>query len=399
MKKDILLVQMGYSGRPFAQQAIEKKYAEGVILSPSDFDKEKNKEIAISIQNLGGIVLFDNHWYDPRSKRVKLYDYTYFNEYGGNGYTTETITDDKVKNEFCSCVLTHQDELKVDAYISPGGYIDSWSEKKIKQYCDLVKTFIKCKIKEGRDIPCFAGLSISNKVIVDPDNRKKLLDYITGLKCDGFYLSFEVLDGEGYPLTRSADVLSLTNFVYKIKKNGYYVIMGHSHHISYLLLCAGIDGFATGHYKNLRSFDIKRWDIERRGGRNPALNYFSNPLLNDLRVESDLEFLYQSEFDINQIRSNSPYEEKLFKESPSYSNWTLRESWDHYLWCCNDLLNSLKGKNTLERISNVENKIKSAKKLYDECLNEIGILSEPDEKLYTSWIGALNILKKMESRQ
>ena len=44
-------------------------------------------------------------------------------------------------------------------------------------------------------------------------------------------------------------------------------------------------GFSSGHWKNLRSFDIERWEVSDDKFRNmPALNYFSLPLLNDFKT-------------------------------------------------------------------------------------------------------------------
>ena len=119
-------------------------------------------------------------------------------------------------------------------------------------------------------------------------------------------------------------------------------------------------------------------------------------LLNDLRVESDLEMLYQYEIDLNTVKSGSPYEDSLFSQSPSLAltTWKHRMSWDHYLWCCNDLLNRQKNKSLIERINNLESHIKNAEDLYNKY-DEIGLLTQPDEKIYASWKSALKVLKNI----
>lgn len=396
MKSDIFLIQVGHNGSPLTKQAIEKKYADGAILSPADYKPDENKDLSKNIRAKDGIVLFDNHWYMPRSKRPKLSEYDYFKNFGGEGYDTTNFEKEKIRNEFCDEIIKIQDDLSVDAYISPAVYINTFSKTKIQNYMDLSRSFLKCVKKNGRKIPSLISVPICNKVLIDVDHRKDILNYLTSLDCDGFYISYVVEEGEGYPLTRPADVISLLNFVFSLKQNDYYVLMGHSHHISYLLLCAGIDGFATGHYKNLRSFDINRWDIEESGGRTPAINYFSTHLLNDLRVESDLEMLYQYQIDLKTVKSGSPFEENLFSQSPSLAltTWKHRKSWDHYLWCCNELLERQKNKSLLERVSNLESHIKNAEDLYNKY-DEIGLLTQPDEKIYASWKSALKILKNM----
>jgi len=397
MRSDIFLVQVGHNGFPLTQQAIEEKYADGAILSPSDYDLQKNQELAEFIHARSGIVLFDNHWYIPRSDRPKLTEYEYFRHFGGDGYDTSLMEDKNSREKLCNEIISIQDSLDVDAYLSPAVYIDTFSDTKIQRYVELSRSFIECKQNIGRDIPCFATLPISSHVLINADDRKDLLDYITTLDCDGFYISVGVEDGEGYPLSRLADVASMINFVYSLKMNKYYVLMGHSHHLSYLLLCAGIDGFSTGHYKNLRTFNVSRWDTEASGGRFPALNYFSVPLLNDLRVDSDLEFLYQSSFELEKIKSKSPFENQLFEQSPTLSGWRYRDSWDHYIWSCHHLLERLKKKNLQERIEEVDMHLKNANELYQNIQNEVGILTQPDERIYTSWKSAIQILRNLIS--
>lgn len=392
MKSNIFLVQVGHNGSKLTKQAIKQNYADGAILSPADYEYEDNKEMSKLIHEQNGIVLFDNQWYYPRSDRVKLSTYDYYKDFGGDDYDTVTFETKKSRDDLCKKILEIQDLLSVDAYISPATYIDTYSDTKIKRYIEISESFIEYVSKNGRKIPILVTLPVSNKVLIDIDHRNNLLDYITSLKCDGFYISYYIEEAEGYPMNRPADILGLISFVYSLKQNKYYVLMGHSHHISYILLCAGIDGFASGHYKNLRSFDLARWDGSNIGGRTPAVNYFSIPMLNDLRKESDLELLYQHQVEMNPIKSKSPFEDAIFTQSPSLAEWKHRESWDHYLWCCNKLLEKLKDKTLEKRIEEVETHLINAEKLYKK-LTKTYILTQPDEKIFNSWKGALNFLK------
>lgn len=116
-----------------------------------------------------------------------------------------------------------------------------------------------------------------------------------------------------------------------------------------------------------------------------------------MRVDQDLDLLYQSGFEMEKIRSNSPGENVLFEGVPSLSGWGVRNSWDEYLWCCYDLLHEYAGKSISERIQHLENKLSEAEKLYAEIIKAIGLLSQPDQQIYTSWRSTLVILKNKMS--
>jgi len=287
LKSNILLAQVGWRGKNFVEQAIEQKYADGAIFLPRNYDLQKYVQMSQYIHEKNGIVLFDSQLYFPQVGSRILKKYSYYHENFQQGYSESSFDKKEFREKLCNDLITCQDYLSVDAYISPTEFIDSYSDAKIHRFIELSKSFISCAEK-NRKIPCMVSLPLSNAVIVDEDNRNNLLDYLTGLNCNGFYVNYQVERGDEYPLTNQANITSLMHLLYSLKKNKYYVIMGHSHHISYLLACTGLDGFATGHFKNVRTFDASYYEGKTSFARQPATNYFSIALLNDLRVNTDI---------------------------------------------------------------------------------------------------------------
>lgn len=394
MKSNIFLIQMGHNSRPLTLQAIKEKYADGVILSPSDFEQQDNKKICDAVRLDKGIVLFDPHWYLPRSERPKLKGYSYFDKYGREHYDTIEAGKPDIQKKFNLEVLSVEKKYDVDAYISPSKHLDSFSETKISEYLAQNNMFINLAKEKGKKIPILSTLALSGEALIDKDQRKYLLNSITSLRCDGFYISICFSKERGYPLSKASTIVALLDLLQSLKNNKYYVLVGHTHHISHLLFTVGIDGFATGHYKNLRTFEIGRWETgEDKGGSPPALNYYSKKLLNDLRVDHDLDLLYQADYDLSKIKSNSPFEEQLFNGVPSLSGWRHRDSWDHFLWCCNEIKKEYENKDFKERVTHIEKRIEEAKLLYEEITKQVGILSQPDEGLYAGWLSALKVLK------
>ncbi|MFX0009111.1 MAG: hypothetical protein ACFE9R_02245 [Candidatus Hermodarchaeota archaeon] len=386
LKSNILLAQVGWRGKIFVKQAIEQKYANGAIFLPRNYDLQKYIELSQYIHRKNGIVLFDSQLYFPQVGNRIFKRYNYYRENFLHGYNESSFNNKDFREKLCNDLITCQDYLSVDAYISPTEFMDSYSEAKIHRFIELSKSFISCAEKK-RKIPCLISLPISNTVIVDEDNRNNLLDYLTGLDCSGFYVNYSVERGEGYPLVDPTGISSLMHLLYSLKKNNYYVIMGHSHHISYLLSCTGLDGFATGHFKNTRTFEAPYYQGMTSIARQPATNYFSIALLNDLRVNTDIRMLNDRSFNLDSIKSGSPFENSLFSPAISYA-WGKDDSFHHYIWCCNKLMEKLKNKKIEEKINEVQSHLRNAQALYNR-IKQVGIPTQPTEKIYPNWIAVL----------
>lgn len=390
------LVQIGHNGHKLTTENLEKGYCDGAILSPADYPFDKNLEISRSINRKNGTVLFDPQFYIPRTNRPDLETYGYFDQYGGNEFDTAGVSSQY--NSLCQEIISTQDELNVDAYVSPARFLDTFSEPKIDEWEEMTGHFLKIAEEDGRDIPVLVSLPIYQKSLVDAEQRTYLLNRITQIDADGYYVSVEFEREVSHPLTGSSNVYSLLQLLNTLKKNRYDVLVGHTHQIAHLFLGIGINAFASGHYQNLRSFDTRRWDPEdEQGGGRIVVKYFSDRLLNELRVDPELDLMYQKgDFDIDKIRTPSPYDDDLFDSSlpPSAVGWKFREaSWDHYIWCCDQIAKRYRGITEEERFQLAKQKIDSAGELYDEISDTFGMLSEPEPAIYSDWRDSLSLIE------
>ncbi len=390
------LVQIGHNGHKLTIDNLEKGNCDGAILSPADYKLEKNREIARSIHQGDGLVLFDPQFYIPRTNRPDLETYSYFNEYGGDEFDTAGVSSQY--ESLCREIISTQDKLSVDAYISPARFLDTFSESKVSEWEEMTAVFMNIAEEEGRDIPILVSLPIYQKSLVDAEQRTYLLNQITQMDPDGFYVSAEFEREQRYPLTGSSNVYSFLQLLNTLRKNRYDVLVGHTHQIAHLFFGIGVNAFASGHYQNLRSFDTRRWDPEdEQGGGRIVIKYYTDKLLNELRVDPELDLMYQkNDFDTEKIRTNSPYDEALFDPSvpPSAAGWKFRNaSWDHYIWCCNQIAERYKGASMEERFELAKSKIESASDLYDEISETFGMLSEPEPSIYSDWEDALSLIE------
>lgn len=390
------LVQIGHNGHKLTTENLRKGYGDGGILSPADYKKQKNKEISQTIQNEDGTVLFDPQFYIPRTERPDLETYDYFDEYGGDDFDTSGVSSEY--EDLCREVISIQDHLEVDAYISPARFLDTFSEKKISEWEEMTGVFLKIAEDEGEDIPILASLPVYQKSLVDAEQRNKLLNRITQMDPDGFYVSAEFDREIRHPLTGASNVYSLLQLLNSLKKNRYDVLVGHTHQIAHLFLGIGVNAFASGHYQNLRAFDTRRWDPEdEQGGGRLVVKYYTDKILNELRVDPEMDLMYQKgDFDLETIRTESPYDDPLFDSSvpPSAAGWKFRNgAWDHYIWCCDQIANRYRGVSDDERFELAKTKVEEASELYERVSEKFGMLSEPEPEIYSDWEAALSLIE------
>lgn len=391
------LIQFGYNGQTLVERAFDGDHADGVILSPTDYEYNKNQNLARRVNQWGGTVLFDPQFYIPRTERAAADTYPYFEEKGGDNFETVVVSEKKSRQELCRQIIDVQDTIDVDAYITPARYLDTFSDRKIEGWVRLTKTFLEVAEEEGRDIPVFASLPISGASLNEQDPRDKLLDRITSVTPDGFYVSVEYDRYRQHPLFGASEVYSYLDLLKNLRYNHFDIVLGHTHQIAHLALGLGINAFASGHYKNTRAFDTDRWIPEDSGfGGGSVFYYYTDELLADLRVEQDLQVLYASPgFDIDRIRMYSPYENDLFgSTSPEEAEWKAAGAeWDHWVWSCYQMSRKYRDKSLRERIETTESVLENASDLYDEIKTDVSPLDSVEEDIYADWETAFDSVR------
>jgi hypothetical protein len=386
------LVQVGFQGKGRVIEGLEQGYADGGILSPADYKYRSNKDLSEKIRNLSGTVLFDPQFYIPRTDRQDLETYTYFDARGGDDFSTGMFSRSDEREELARDVIAVQDDFEVDAYISPARYIRNFTSADIDRWLDLTESFITVANEEGRDIPVFASLPVDGYELKSETRRNSLLNRVTKIDADGFYVSVCYNDyDERLPLKGQENVYSYLKLMSTLRMNRYDVISGHTHQITHLLLGLGINAFASGHNQNLRAFEVDRWEPsdEDQFGRR-VVRYYSESLLDSIRVDAGLEEIDQEGL-VPKVRSSSPYDDDLFDSSttPANAGWKFSdESWEHYLWSCGQIRDQYKGKDISKRLQRPVRTIKAAQHIYDDVIDEVDELDSVENQIYEDWLTA-----------
>lgn len=399
------LVQLGAAGRKRAKKALEGDYADGVVLSPSDYGPEKLKEIADLAHRKDRYVLFDPHFYLPHhDERDDLRDFDYFTEYGGSNYNSGVLATDANREEFSSLVIDAQDQFSVDAYITPALLMESISEDEIDDWSDLCESYIEMVNEIGRDIPVFHSIPVDGFQLTDEKQRSALLNRATGMEGDGFYTAIQYNDSDiRLPVMEKENVYSYLELLLGLRVNRYEVIASHTHQIAHLLFSIDVNAIAAGHYQNLRTFDTDRWtptpedEIRRNVPR-----YYSDSLLTAIRPTGLLSELAQKSeegtYDIDDIRMSSPFDDDLF-DSPIDTfgeEWNYKNAaWEHTIYGMNQATKQYAGQDIEDRIEHCKGKIKNAKEEYEEIEDLVDTVSEIDQSFYDDWLDALNEIKNL----
>lgn len=400
------LVQAGHLGKNRIYSSIDNDHLDGAVLSPSDETPDTNQDIESRLSDNDKLVLFDPHVYLPgQGDRPDLDEYDYHDEFLGEDYFSGIFQSKNNRVEFCELVIDAQDTLNVDAYISPAIHMDKLSNDQLDDWTDLTESFIKTARREGRDIPIFASLPVDGPQLNDRDQKNYLLNSATGLNPNGFYVSVMFEDRDiRLPLKGKENIESYLDLFMSLNMNRFETIAAHTHQIAHLLYAVGVDAVASGHYKNLRTFDTDRWISKEDEIRRTVIRYYSDSLLESIRPDNLLnELAENTSFDLDKIREQSPYESGLFDSSttPATSGWANADAaWEHYLWSMYQIKEKYKEKTLDDRVQEAKDHVSRAEALYRQIdVSADQYTDEVDSEFYSDWSDILEDLSIDEKFQ
>jgi hypothetical protein len=384
--KPTFLVQVGWQGKKRAMLGAEYDYIDGAILSPSDYVRSSLEDLAEKLNNHSKHVFFDPQFYLPdQGDRDKLNRYDYHDRFGGDDFESSVFFDKAERSEFFREIIDLQDRINCSGYISPSHQISSLSEEEIDDWKQITEAFVKEVNDLGKDIPIFATLSVSGDHLTDSSLREHLLNKITMIDVDGFYITVEYDDSDSrLPLQGKNKVQSYIDLLMTLKINRYNIIAANTHQIAHLLFPIQVDAFSSGHFNNLRAFDTDRWVVpDDPTPKQRVTRYYSDELLSDVRPDHLLtEIANSSDMDPTVVQSDttSPWEDDLFDDGSVDVGWPDSEGgWDHYMYCCGQIAEQYDDLDKNERLNHAKKKIRKAKALHrkieeklDEHTDEVG---------------------------
>ncbi|XPV68390.1 MAG: hypothetical protein ACNI25_13935 [Halarcobacter sp.] len=360
-----LYLQFGYGMMAHVKHMF-KEWKEGtVILSPRDMSEDQISKFSKDLKSTNAKTLLDPQLYVPRSDHHGLLKHDYYNDFGGDNYSTSIISDDNSMSELFEELKRLNDLGDTDKYIIPGLLCEDPNES----WNMLQKSFLRMAKKHFTDKKMIATLCLSSKILNSTkiDKIEQVMAYISKYNVDGFYILAEGNYLETNPIWLG-NLLSLTAAIKMLDKE---VIVGYANHQMMALACSGTDAIATGNWLNVRHFNLKRF-IEpiSTGGRKVAWYYC--PCTQSEYRYSTLEATKRLEkLDIELLRPdkslNSNYLDSYFDNDVEFKE---PASFRHYFQCLYKQIEII-SKNTFEdTLNTVINMQDNAEKMIEEFSNK-----------------------------
>ncbi len=365
------------------------KIGDGLIFSPSDFEKEKVEKLDLKIKESS---FFDPQYYLPKSDKKKLQTYNFFpNTFMNNDYSTVNY-EEKAYDDAYKCV-EFQKNNSFNRIIIPCVYKENFTDKYLAIQKELyIIPFVSAIEKLNVNKPVFLTLILKDNYLFDKEIREEILSFATSFQAiDGIYIIPEHV--ETYKRVRDEKYLfELMKFIDKLRENELLVHLGYTDIEGFILSLSDITSISIGAYENTRCFSIEKFksNVGKRQGPNPRV--FSAKLLQNVEYTylAPLETLYDK---YDELFEDNEYKIKLFEPTFQW-HFTKPEIYKYYFCEYSKLLQELPGEYDA-RYQFILEKIKESMIYYKE-INDSGVLlderSNGDHLIH--WTNAINMYNK-----
>lgn len=365
------------------------KIGDGLIFSPSDFEKEKVEKLDLKIKESS---FFDPQYYLPKSDKKKLQTYNFFpNTFMNNDYSTVNY-EEKAYDDAYKCV-EFQKNNSFNRIIIPCVYKENFTDKYLAIQKELyIIPFVSAIEKLNVNKPVFLTLILKDNYLFDKEIREEILSFATSFQAiDGIYIIPEHV--ETYKRVRDEKYLfELMKFIDKLRENELLVHLGYTDIEGFILSLSDITSISIGAYENTRCFSIEKFKSNVGKRQGPNSRVFSAKLLQNVEYTylAPLETLYDK---YDELFEDNEYKIKLFEPTFQW-HFTKPEIYKYYFCEYSKLLQKLPGEYD-ERYQFILEKIKESMIYYKE-INDSGVLlderSNGDHLIH--WTNAINMYNK-----
>lgn len=266
----LFLLQQGHGMLDLDKEFITDHPQSGVILSPRICTKEQVERHANDVLELGGELLFDPQFYEPRTNLDKLLTFPYWE--GLNFDSADFIVNSAAR--FCERVISYQVEnLNVSKVLIPGRFTNSADT----YWRDLQGTFAEsaAALNVGRHI--YSTVAIGADVVVSGELFDNILDEVVSYPVNGIYIVVRP-PRDSFLVDNDLFLYALLDGLLSISLSGKDVILGYANQQSLIYAAAGISTIASGNYRNVRHFNPDMFYVDESDRRKKIWYYDSNTL-------------------------------------------------------------------------------------------------------------------------
>lgn len=314
-------LQQGHGMLALNREFVEQNENTGVILSPRNCSREQIERHASELHERSADVLFDPQFYQPHTERENILNYPYW-----QGLNFETVNFAATgATELCKGVIGYQtDVLNVSEVILPGRYTNSLSEEWLETQSIFADTAQSLNI--GKNV--YSTVAIGPDIVRDRNSFDRVLNEVVTYPVEGIY--FISKSPKDFLVADEQFIYNLLDGLLSISLTGKKVLLGYSNQQSLIYASAGVKGFASGNFRNVRSFDPDTFDVQEQSDRQRAVWYYDANTLSEFRPQA-IGLAYQRGLSGSfgpVCRHCSPL---LESTNPAIVPWGEPQAFRHYL--------------------------------------------------------------------
>lgn len=274
----LFLLQQGHGMMEIDREFITDHPQTGVILSPRVYTHEQIEKHAEEVIDLGGELLFDPQFYEPRTNLAKLLNFPYWDSL--NFDSTDFIVNSAP--QFCERVISYQVEhLNVSKVIIPGRFTNSadtyWRELQ-GIFADRAAT-----LNVGRHV--YTTVAVGADVIMSEELFDNILDEIVTYPVNGIYIVIRP-PRDSFLIDNDLFLYALLDGLLSISLSGKDVILGYANQQSLIYAAAGISTIASGNFRNVRHFNPEMFYVDESDRPQRKTWYYDPHTLSEYRLEN-----------------------------------------------------------------------------------------------------------------
>lgn len=323
-----LYLQFGYGMMEHCRYLIDSWSGGTVITSPRDLTAEQIQRFGSQLVGMGGRILVDPQFYDPRATHPRLVGHDYWPD----NFDTSMLSGGPELAQLLQRLLALNNSAQADRFIIPGIY----GERVDDDWLAVQESVINEAAAIVTDRPRIATICLSGEALRFEDQIEIVINSAERWDVDGLYVVPEH-PGAQYLVDDPMWLANLLVLCSGLKLQGKSVIVGYSSHQMLCLAAAKVDAIASGIWLNVRTFSTGKFQETEEDEISRRVKWYYCPqALSEYKIPF-LDMAFRAGI-LDRLRADatleSEYAEILFSGAqPTSTDYSEQQAHRHYLQC------------------------------------------------------------------
>jgi hypothetical protein len=244
-----IYLQLGHGMKAHSEFLVKNWKSGTYIFSPKNQSLPQMTSLASTINANNGSVLIDPQFYIPRASTGQLRDHSFW----PCEYETQSFFNHEGIKKMIECFYNDYIlQTNASAFIIPTLFLSSFDDdwqKITDMIIDQANNIIPSTL------PKYLTLCISSAILMDETILHEVIDYVSDLPVDGYYIIPEHPSNQ-YLVENVSWMFNLLDISASLKRLNKKVIVGYSNHQELILGLAKVDAICSGSWLKTRMFPL-----------------------------------------------------------------------------------------------------------------------------------------------